>query len=85
MKAINVGELNEIARELVARNTAVREGELIVIDTIQLGYDKVLGEGTVTMPLKVIAKSITETARRKIEEAGGKVVVGLEEAEERSE
>jgi ribosomal protein L15 len=37
------------------------------------------------MPLKVIAKSITEAARRKIEEAGGKVVVGLEEAGERGE
>ncbi|MCC6054118.1 MAG: 50S ribosomal protein L15 [Thermosphaera sp.] len=84
MKTINVGELDEIARELVARNTAVREGELIVIDTIQLGYEKVLGEGTVTMPLKVIAKSITEAARRKIEEAGGKVVVGLEEVGEQA-
>lgn len=75
IKTINVGELNELAKTLIARNTAVKEGDLIVIDTIQLGYDKVLGEGVVTLPLKVIAKSMSELAKKKIEEAGGTVVL----------
>ena len=75
MKVINVGELDELAKTLLMKNIAVKEGDLIVIDTIQMGYDKVLGEGKVTLPLKVIAKEITETAKKKIEEAGGTVVI----------
>jgi large subunit ribosomal protein L15 len=60
---------------MLMRNIAVKEGDLIVIDTIQMSYDKVLGEGKVTLPLKVIAKEVTETAKKKIEEAGGTVVI----------
>jgi large subunit ribosomal protein L15 len=75
MKVINVGELDELAKTLLMKNIAVKEADLIVIDTIQMGYDKVLGEGKVTLPLKVIAKEVTETAKKKIEEAGGTVVI----------
>lgn len=72
---INVGEVNELALEMVAKNTAIRDGELIVVNTAEMGYDKVLGKGRVTLPIKLIAKSITESAKRKIEEAGGVVVI----------
>jgi large subunit ribosomal protein L15 len=75
MKVINVGELDELAKTMLMKNIAVKEGDLIVIDTIRMGYDKVLGEGRVTLPLKVIAKEVTETAKKKIEEAGGTVVI----------
>jgi large subunit ribosomal protein L15 len=75
IKVINVGELDELAKTMLMKNVAVKEGDLIVIDTIQMGYDKVLGEGKVTLPLKVIAKEVTETAKKKIEEAGGTVVI----------
>ncbi|MEM0225177.1 MAG: uL15 family ribosomal protein [Desulfurococcaceae archaeon] len=81
IKVINVGELNELAKDLIAKNNAVKEGNLILLNTVELGYDKVLGEGEVTLPLKIIARSISESARRKIEEAGG-VVVLLEERKE---
>jgi large subunit ribosomal protein L15 len=75
IRVINVGELDELAKKMLMKNIAVKEGDLIVIDTIQMGYDKVLGEGKVTLPLKVIAKEVTETAEKKIEEAGGTVVI----------
>jgi large subunit ribosomal protein L15 len=75
MKVINVGELDELAKTMLMKNIAVKEGDLIVIDTIRMGCDKVLGEGRVTLPLKVIAKEVTETAKKKIEEAGGTVVI----------
>jgi len=75
IKTINVGELNELALQLTSRNMAVKEGDLIVINTVEMGYDKVLGEGRVTLPLKVIAKSVSEKAREKIEKQGGVVVL----------
>ena len=75
IKTINVGELNELALHLISRNMVVKEGSLIVINTVEMGYDKVLGEGRVTLPLKVIAKSVSEKAREKIEKQGGVVVL----------
>jgi len=80
VKTVNVGELNELAYKLMASGQAVTEGNLVVIDTVSMGFDKVLGFGKVTAPMKVIAREVTEEARRKIEEKGGQVVL-LEEAE----
>ncbi len=75
VRAINVGELDELAKTLISKNLAYREEEKIVIDVTSMGFNKVLGRGKVTLPLKVITKSITENARKKIEEAGGEVVI----------
>jgi large subunit ribosomal protein L15 len=75
INAINVGELDELAKQLISRNLAYKEDNKIVIDVASMGCNKVLGRGRVTLPLKVITKSITENARRKIEEAGGEVVL----------
>lgn len=80
IKTINVGDLNELALQLLSQNRAVRENGMIVIDTIEMGYDKVLGRGKVTLPLKVKAKNISEKAREKIEKQGGVVIV-IEEKE----
>lgn len=74
VRAINVGELQELALEMLAKNSAVMEGNLVVINVVELGYDKVLGRGKVTLPLKLIVRDISELAKRKVEEAGGTVV-----------
>ena len=60
--------ISKIERYLLEGETAVVPG-------------KVLGGGEVTRPIKVAALSFSETARRKIEEAGGKCL-SLEEAAE---
>jgi len=60
VKAINLQEL-------------VKLGEK-EIDVIKLGYQKVLGKGKVEKPLVVKAKSFSEVAKRKLEEAGGKAI-----------
>ncbi len=39
----------------------------------ELGYDKLLGSGVITKPVKVTIKEATEKAISKIESAGGKV------------
>ncbi len=62
LRTINVGELERIA-----------EGN--EIDLTKLGYDKVLGRGTISTPLTVIAPQFSEKAKEKIEKAGGKAVI----------
>lgn len=82
-RVINVGEINEIVLEMMSKNLAVKEGEMVVFNAVELGLEKVLGEGKVTVPIKLIAKHVTEKAKKKIEEAGG-VVVLVEEQEQQS-
>ncbi|MET1159419.1 MAG: uL15 family ribosomal protein [Thermoprotei archaeon] len=79
--AINVGELDEIAHKLLLENKVVKENNKIVLNVIEMGYNKVLGRGKVTLPLKVIAREVTESAKKKIEEAGGEVVIVASESE----
>jgi len=75
INAINVGELDEIARDMLGQGIARKEDNKIVIDVSVLGFNKVLGRGKITLPLKVITPAITERAREKIEAAGGEVVI----------
>jgi len=75
INAINVGELDEIARDMLRQGIAQKEDTKIVIDVSVLGFNKVLGRGKITLPLKVITPAITERAREKIEAAGGEVVI----------
>ncbi len=76
VSTINVGELDERLEELLQQGVAKREGEKIIIDVKRLGVEKVLGGGRVTRPLEIIAKEFAESAKRKLEEAGGKMIAG---------
>lgn len=45
------------------------------INLTDLGYDKVLGTGTITSPLIITAHAFSKKAAEKIEQAGGKAVI----------
>lgn len=74
VRAINVGELDERLEELLRLGMAKQEGEKFVIDVGKFGFDKVLGGGQVTRPLEVMAKEFVDSAKRKLEEAGGRAI-----------
>lgn len=61
IRAINLRDLDAIALKTNKKEINVSE----------LGYDKVLSTGRVTQPLKIKARVIVESAKKKIEEAGG--------------
>lgn len=71
--AINVGALGELAEKISAEK---REGKLF-LDLEKLGYDKLLGLGRITKPTLVKVASFSETAAKKIEEAGGQILKEL--------
>ncbi len=72
---INAGDLDEMAETLVERGIAKKEGDKILIDASKLKVGKILGGGKVTRPLVINADGCSEPAKRKIEEAGGQVIV----------
>ncbi|MCS7099133.1 MAG: 50S ribosomal protein L15, partial [Sulfolobales archaeon] len=61
-QAINVGELNELVRQLVSDGKIHREGEFFVLDLSSLGYSKLLGRGKVDFKLKVAVYRATKEA-----------------------
>jgi len=71
-ETINVGELEEII--LKNPDKFEKEGDKYIVDVIELGYEKVLGKGKVSIPMIVKAIEVSEKAKEKIEAAGGEVV-----------
>jgi len=76
VSAINVGELDERLDELLQQGVAKSEEKRIVVDVGKLGFERVLGGGRVTRPIEVTAKEFVGSAKRKLEEAGGKATSG---------
>lgn len=71
VKCINLKELQEIAFKIAANASG---GEKIFIDLEAMGYMKLLGEGKITIPVVVKVPSYTESALKKIKEAGGEIL-----------
>ena len=69
---VNLKELEEIASKLVPKGK--KKKVKILVDLEQMGYDKLLGEGRITIPVSVKVPSISDAAMRKIEEVGGEVL-----------
>ncbi|MEO1520924.1 MAG: 50S ribosomal protein L15 [Cyanobacteria bacterium J06633_2] len=65
---INVGQLSELQpNSEVTLDSLIEVGILTTND----GPLKVLGHGTLTIPLTVFAEAFTESAKQKVESAGG--------------
>jgi large subunit ribosomal protein L15 len=73
-KVLNVGQLQFVARGLAPEAVEKAQGP-IEIDLTKLGVRKLLGSGIVEGPFLVKVDSCSSSARRKIEEAGGKVLM----------
>ena len=71
---LNLGDLEtldasitEINAEVLASNGLIRKDEKLV---------KILGDGELTRPFKITAAIFSESAKAKIEKAGGQAIVG---------
>lgn len=64
VRTITLRDLDTLARRLGKKE----------LDLTELGFDKLLGTGKITQPLIVKANSIVESAKSKIEAAGGQAI-----------
>ncbi len=62
-KSINVGELDKLSFKIGNE-----------INLAKLGYDKLLGKGQVRNKLIIVSENFSESAKVKIEKAGGKII-----------
>jgi large subunit ribosomal protein L15 len=70
-QTINVGELEELARNVLT-DYGVEGGNQL--DLTALGIDKVLGRGRINVPLNIKVAELSSSAQEKIEEAGGSIL-----------
>ncbi len=73
--AINVRDLGLNLEKFLETGTAKQAGNRIEIDLGQLGFNKLLGDGKINQPLRVIVEKCSERAAEKINRAGGEVVL----------
>ncbi|MCP8310234.1 MAG: 50S ribosomal protein L15 [Candidatus Methylarchaceae archaeon HK02M1] len=70
---INVGQLDEIYDKLMKECKIERKEDKTLIDLIELGYDRLLGNGEIKGRYHIVARSFTKSAKDKIEKAGGSI------------
>lgn len=70
-KPINLDILDEKLDELLSTGLARKEKGKIQVDVTKLGYNKVLGRGRITRSAVIKSPKFSQSAIRKIEDAGG--------------
>lgn len=72
---VNVGELDELAEQLVQYGEAHKQDDVYHVNLAELEYPivKVLGNGRITKPMAITVSECSVRARSKIEEAGGSI------------
>jgi len=73
-KVLDIGDIDQMIPDLVARGIATQNGEAIILDAAQIGVEKVLGGGRVTHKLEITAEGFSERAVAKVQEQGGHVL-----------
>jgi len=73
-EAINLRDIDQRIEDLAEEGHAEKEGDKYILDLSDLGYDKVLGKGRLNSKIEIHADSFSNSAERKIEEAGGEAV-----------
>ena len=75
ISTVNLVYLEEQADKLIEQGKASKDGDAIVIDVTELGYDKVLAKGKITKAYKISAPQFSASAIEKIEELGGEAIL----------
>jgi len=78
---VNVGELEELATKLSAKKSLEEKEGIAFLDLDRLGYNKLLGMGSVTKPFSIKVASYSKSAAKKVEEAGGKLITEIKTTE----
>lgn len=73
VSTINVGKLADTIETLVAQKHATKDAKGYHVNLTELGYDKLLGAGTVSVSIHITVAKAVEGAIEKINKASGSV------------
>ncbi|MGC9071596.1 MAG: uL15 family ribosomal protein [Acidilobus sp.] len=81
---IDLEELEVLVRGLAQRGQVKVENDVYVVNLGELGYEKLLGSGRISLKVKVAVPEASEKAVEKIKASGGEVIVEGEEGQSSS-
>ncbi len=70
---INVSHLEAMLPTLLKEGSATQKANVYQINLIELGYSKLLAQGSVSAPMNITVKYASKRAISKVKAAGGKV------------
>ena len=73
IREINIRKIEESAEKLIAAGLMTRENEFYSVEIEKIGFNKLLGDGKVSMKFKIKAPFASKNAIEKIKDAGGEV------------
>ena len=79
INAVNVSYIEQHLNSFLSNNLIKKENDFYSVELEKLGFNKLLGDGRVSMKFKIKAPYASKTAVDKIKEAGGEVT-GLMES-----
>ncbi len=74
-EVINIYQLEQRIDDFIQEGYASKKGSGYKIDLVKAGYDKLLSRGHTRFQMDIKVPSSSEKAVRKIEEAGGEVII----------
>ena len=75
-RTVNLSYLDKKIDKLVENKLAQKTDKGIEINLGKMGYDKLLGSGKINNKLIIKVNSATESAKKKVEKAGGELLLG---------
>lgn len=72
---INLSSINDKLDTWTKKGLVEKKGSEIIVDLKKLGFDKLLGTGKLNSKLTIHADFASESAKSKVEKAGGKLVL----------
>jgi large subunit ribosomal protein L15 len=79
---INIAQIDQIIDKQTRTKTITKKRGKPYIDLTSLGYQKLLAKGKLTKPAIIKINKWSESAAKKIEEAGGQIIGATKEPEE---
>jgi len=73
-EVVNVGELKDIAFNVHGIETIAAGSEGLLLDLDSMGIGKLLGKGSINVPLNVKVSEYSSRALEKLEAAGGQII-----------
>jgi large subunit ribosomal protein L15 len=74
VETVNVGELKALAIKTLGMEILNSEAKELTLDLKSLGFQKLLGRGTMEFPLSIKVSEFSSKALEKVEAAGGQIV-----------
>ena len=81
LRYINLGDLDQHLEQFLQDGTATQQNGNLEINLARAGYQKLLSQGTLTRPAKILILKASEQAIAKVKEAGGEIAPPTKQGE----